>query len=115
MKFLKYWSWFTLLSMLIVTSWASTHESVVVALQRLPSDPWFIATMFDAYFGFIFFWFWVLYRERQSSLTTSHWIIRSIAWLIGILLLGNIAMAVYILLQISKFSPSDSLEKLFKQ
>lgn len=44
-----------LVSMLAVTSWAST----VVALWKIPAEvighPWMIATLFDAYWGFLTF------------------------------------------------------------
>ena len=92
---LMVFSLLVLVSMLGVTGWASTH----VALWRIPSPvvrhPWFIATLFDAYFGFLTFWLWVVYLE-------SGWWRRS-AWLVAILLLGNIAMAIYLLLRLRTF------------
>lgn len=76
-------------SMLAVTGYASSH----VALWELPHDvashPWMIACLFDAYWGFLTFYCWVAYRSGG-------WLPR-IAWLVAILLLGNIAMAVYML------------------
>ena len=81
-----------LVSMISVTSWAGSH----VALWKIPHEtwthPWFIATLFDAYWGFLIFWCWVAYKEVS-------WVAR-LAWLIAILLLGNIAMAVYALIQL---------------
>ncbi len=78
-----------LLSMLSVTFWAGS----VVALWKIPrevaSHPWFIACLFDAYFGFITFYCWVCYKESSTA--------ARILWLIAILLLGNIAMAIYML------------------
>jgi hypothetical protein len=83
-----------LLSMLAVTTWASKQ----VALWKLPwevwTHPWFIATLFDAYWGFLTFWCWVAYKEVS-------WLARG-AWLLAVLLLGNIAMAVYALIQLFK-------------
>jgi hypothetical protein len=91
-----------LLSMLGVTSWASKQ----VALWKIPREmwthPWFIATLFDAYWGFLTFWCWVVYKEVS-------WLAR-IAWLIGILLFGNIAMALYALIQLFKVAPTAQLE-----
>lgn len=81
-----------LVSMLCVTTWASKQ----MALWNIPYEtwthPWFIATLFDAYWGFLTFWCWVVYKEVS-------WVARSV-WLIAILLLGNIAMAVYALIQL---------------
>jgi hypothetical protein len=59
------------------------------APRGLVAHPWFIATLFDCYFGFLTFYLWVAYRERT-------WPPR-ILWLIAILALGNIAMASYML------------------
>jgi hypothetical protein len=76
--------------MLCATGWASlrlpfwhTPESVVL-------HPWFIATLFDTYFGFLTFWLWLAYRETS-------WLARTV-WLTAILALGNIAMSSYMLL-----------------
>jgi len=83
-----------LVSMLCVTTWASRQ----LALWSIPYEtwthPWFIATLFDAYWGFLTFWCWVAYKEVS-------WVARG-AWLIAILLLGNIAMAVYALIQLCR-------------
>lgn len=91
-----------LLSMLAVTTWASGH----VALWKMPRDvathPWFIATLFDTYFAFIAFWAWVAYKE------TSH--LARVAWLVAILLLGNIAMAIYALRELFRVSATASIE-----
>lgn len=91
-----------LASMLAVTSWASTE----VALWRLPREfwthPWLIATLFDAYWSFLTFWCWIAYKERS-------WPAR-LAWLVGVLLLGNIAMAVYALIQLFRVPASAGVE-----
>jgi len=88
-----------LLSMLAVTSWASS----IVALWKMPREvathPWFIATLFDTYFAFLAFWAWVAYKE------TSH-VARGL-WLVAILLLGNIAMAIYVLREVFRV-PADA-------
>jgi predicted permease len=90
-----------LVSMLAVTSWASTH----VALWKLPREiwmhPWFIATLFDAYWGFLTFYCWVVYKETT--------VVARISWLVAILLLGNIAMAVYMLIQLFRVPATASL------
>ncbi|MCH2180744.1 MAG: DUF1475 domain-containing protein [Mariniblastus sp.] len=83
-----------LLGMLWVTVVASLERNIFKAGSELMSDAWFRATLVDAYFGFITFYVWVAYRERR-------WAGR-ILWLIAILLLGNIAMAVYVLLQLGR-------------
>ncbi|MBN8245832.1 MAG: DUF1475 family protein [Verrucomicrobia bacterium] len=96
-----------LVAMLAVTGWASSQ----VALWNIPASvgghPWFIATLFDTYFAFLTFWLWLAYRERA-------WTPR-IAWLIAILLLGNIAMAGYLLIQLFRLPADAPLDALIRQ
>ncbi len=91
-----------LVSMLAVTGWASSQ----VALWEIPGSvgghPWFIATLFDTYWAFLTFYCWVVYKERG-------WAAR-ILWLIAILLLGNIAMAVYMLIQLYRVPATARIE-----
>lgn len=79
-----------LLSMLAVTFWASTEVPLWKIPREVAAHPWFIACLFDAYFGFITFYCWVCYKETTT--------LARILWLIAILLLGNIAMAIYMLI-----------------
>ena len=83
-----------LLGMVWVTVVASLERNVFTAGSELMTDAWFRATLADAYFGFVTFYVWVAYRERS-------WTGR-ILWLIAIMLLGNMAMAVYGLWQLSR-------------
>ena len=102
--FLRFAFAFVVIAMLCVTSWASS----VVALWNTPREvathPWFIATLFDTYFAFLTFWLWLAWKERT-------WLPR-VAWLIAILLLGNIAMAAYLLLQLFRLPRTASLDQL---
>jgi len=68
------------------------------------THPWFIATLFDTYFAFLTFYLWVAYKETRWSLR--------LAWLVAILLLGNIAMAVYVLLQLFRLPRNAGIEQL---
>jgi len=65
------------------------------------THPWFIATLFDTYFGFLTFFLWVAYKE-------ANWL-RSILWFILIVFLGNIAMASYMLIQLFRVSSEARL------
>lgn len=76
-------------SMLAVTSWASLRCPLFAVPREVYGHPWFVATLFDAYWGFLTFYVWVFYKQTA-------WVARA-AWLIAILLLGNIAMAAYCL------------------
>ena len=93
-----------LVVMLYVTLSASLHQDVVSATRQLWHDLWFRATLADAYFGFLFFWLWVAWREGSA--------VRSILWFFLIMTLGNIAMAAYLLLQLRRLRPGDGMEAL---
>ena len=73
-------------------------------LVKAPDHAWTIATLFDAYYGFITFFVWVAYKEQR-------WLPR-IGWLIAILLLGNMAMSAYVLLQLRKLPANEPLARL---
>jgi hypothetical protein len=95
-----------LLVMLAVTVQASLQQAVW-EWRGLVSEPdrwWTLATLADAYCGFLTFYAWVFYKERD-------WVSR-IAWFIAIMLLGNFAMATYVLLQLSKLGADEPLERV---
>ena len=54
-----------LIALIGVSAWATSKIGIVPAIQALLADPaggtnpWFIATTFDAYFGFLWFWAWI--------------------------------------------------------
>ena len=93
-----------LATMLAVTVWASN----LVALWNTPHEvlahPWFVATLFDTYFAFLTFWFWVAYKEQT-------WWAR-LGCLVAILLLGNIAIASYLLIHLFRLPRDARLESL---
>jgi Protein of unknown function (DUF1475) len=83
-----------LASMTWITIVASLDRNVLEAGRNLWPDPWFIATLMDAYFGFLTFYVWVAYKEQS-------WLARG-AWFVAIMLLGNFAISGYLLWQLSK-------------
>ena len=90
--------------MLYVTISASLHQDIVSATRQLWTDPWFRATLADAYCGFLFFWLWVAWREQSPA--------KGCLWFVLIMTLGNIAMAGYILLQLRHVQAGDGVEAL---
>ncbi len=91
-----------LVSMLWVTSWASFQCALWNTPRAVAAHPWFIATLFDTYWAFLTFYCWLAYKERA-------WVAK-IGWLIGILLLGNIAMAIYMLIQLFRVPTTAKIE-----
>ncbi len=102
--FLRFASAFVLVAMLAVTGWASAEIALWKTPREVIGHPWFIATLFDTYFAFLTFWLWVAYKERS-------WLAR-LGWLVGILLLGNIAMATYLLIRLFRLPANAKLEQL---
>lgn len=90
-----------LASMLAVTSWASFQCPLFAVPREVYSHPWFIATMVDTYWGFLTFYVWVAYKQTSG--------VARGAWLVAILLLGNIAMSAYCLSELFRADPAAGL------
>lgn len=93
-----------LTAMLGVTVWASFQGSLWSAWPALVRLPWFHATLWDAYFGFLTFYLWVFYKETG-------WVKRT-AWFVFIMTGGNIAMSIYMLKELYLCPPSAGPETL---
>lgn len=91
-----------LLVMLGVTGWASVQCAVWRVPRAVVLHPWFIGTLFDTYFAFLTFFLWVVYKEANA--------VRAILWFILIMLLGNMAMASYMLIQVFRVPANASVE-----
>jgi len=92
-------------SMLWVTTWASFQCPLFAVPRAVFTHPWFIATMFDAYWGFTTFFVWVCYKETS-------WLAR-LAWFVALMLLGNIAMASYWLAELFRTPHDGKLADIF--
>ena len=95
---------FVVMPILIIASLviASRDRSILNVGTVLRSDPWFHATLLDAYAGFITFYVWVAYKEAGLA--------ARVVWFILIMGLGNIATAAYVLLQLARMNRGDSWE-----
>lgn len=89
--------------MFIAANWATLDRSIFAA-GDLFEDRWFIVTLCDAYCGFVTFFCWVAYKETSSFARG--------AWFVAIMLMGNFAMSIYMLLQLYRMGPQWSVEKL---
>jgi hypothetical protein len=88
--------------MVVMTIRTSLRVSLWSSLDSFAGNPWAVATLYDAYFGFITFWVWVAYKERTV------W--ARVLWLVVILALGNIAMSFYVLIQLFRLKPDQPVE-----
>lgn len=93
-----------LLGMLSVIITASIDQNMFEAVGKMWPNWWFRATLADAYFGFLTFFVWVAYKELRL------W--RKLVWFASIMLLGNLAISAYMLLELSKLKVGDTLETL---
>jgi hypothetical protein len=92
---------FILVSLAAYTSWASTQQAVWDwrGLVDGPDRWWTIATLIDAYYGFITFYAWVFYKEPRA--------VARIGWFVAIMGLGNMAMAVYVLRELARLRDDE--------
>tara|TARA_B100000029_G_C17543028_1_gene947404 strand:- start:1379 stop:1714 length:336 start_codon:yes stop_codon:yes gene_type:complete len=89
-------------SMIGFTVVAAGDRSIFDALIELWPDPWFRATLVDAYFGFFTIWLWIAYRESGVA--------SSSIWFVLIMTLGNIAVSGYFLWLFWFSEPTASID-----
>lgn len=92
---------FILVSLFAYTTWASTQQAVWEwrGLLDGPDRWWTIATLIDAYYAFLTFYVWVFYKETRA--------LPRLGWFVAIMLLGNMAMAAYVLLQLARLREGE--------
>jgi hypothetical protein len=83
------------LSLLAYTVWASNQQPLWQWQGwRGPDRHWTIATLIDAYYGFLTFFVWVCFKEPGR--------LARMLWFVAIMAMGNMAMATYVLWQLHK-------------
>jgi hypothetical protein len=90
--------------MTVATIRTSLAVSLWDAWDGYAANPWAVATLYDAYCGFLTFYVWVVYKERS-------WGVR-ILWFVLIMALGNIAMSAYVLIQLFRLRPEEPVERI---
>lgn len=86
--------------MLWITVETSLQMPIWDAFRTFGDNPWATATLWDAYFGFLTFYVWVAWRERRNWLR--------LVWFILIMAMGNIAMSLYVLIQLIRLPSGQS-------
>ena len=94
-----------IVSMLAITGWASSQCALFAIPREVFTHPWFIATLFDAYWAFIAFFVWVAWKEQTLA--------ARVLWFVAIILLGNLAMATYLLIELFRIKKIDQLGEVF--
>ena len=105
--FLKLLFGFIFVFMVVMTVRTSMHMSLWSAWSSFAASPWAMATLYDAYFGFLTFFCWLAWRERSLGV--------KIVWFVLIMAGGNIAMSLYVLIQLFQLKPDESVSALFRQ
>lgn len=105
--FLKVLFVFIFVFMVAMTIRTSLQQSLWEARPAFLASPWSMATLYDAYFGFLTFFCWLAWRERSTAI--------KVGWFILIMGLGNIAMSLYVLIQLFRLKPEQGVSGLFQQ
>lgn len=93
--------------MVVMTIRTGLAVSLSAAWPNYAANPWAVATLYDAYFGFVTFYTWVCYKER------SIW--ARALWFLLIMGLGNIAMSFYMLIQLFRLRPEESATAILRR
>jgi hypothetical protein len=90
--------------MIVMTVWTSLNASLWGSWQSYAANPWAVATLWDAYFGFLTVYLWVCFKERKPG--------ARILWFVLIMSLGNIAISFYVLIQLMRLAPDEKVETI---
>lgn len=98
---------FIFVFMVVMTVHTSMHVSLWSALPAFAASPWCMATLYDAYFAFLTFFCWLAWREKS--------LLVKIVWFVLIMAGGNIAMSLYVLIQLFQLTAQDDVSAIFRQ
>jgi hypothetical protein len=98
---------FIFVFMVVMTVRTSLQVSLWSALPAFAASPWSMATLYDAYFGFLTFFCWLAWRENSPMV--------KIVWFVLIMAGGNIAMSLYVLIQLFQLKEEENVAGLFRQ
>jgi len=83
---------------------ASRQMNLLASFPLFGANPWAVATLYDAYCGFLTFYVWVLYKERRAAMR--------VLWFLLVMALGNIAVSLYVLIQLFRLPAGESAETI---
>ncbi len=90
--------------MLIMATLTSLKMPIWEAFDTFGDNPWAVATLWDAYFGFVTFYVWVAWKEKRMN--------RRALWFVLIMALGNITMSLYVLRELFRLPAGVSPEAI---
>jgi hypothetical protein len=68
------------------------------------NEPWFQTTLVDFYFNIVILSAWLIYKE-------ANWL-RSALWIISFIVLGSIATAFYVFLQLATLKAGEGIKEV---
>ena len=104
-KFLMVVAAIIFVMMVTVTVRSGLQMSIFAAWDDYAANPWAVATLYDAYSGFVIFWLWVAFHEQSWG--------PRIIWFILIMALGNIATSAYLFWQLWRLRSDEPISNLF--
>ena len=93
------------LVMLAIILWAASRSSIADDFSVIADRPWGIVSLVDLYLGLAMAAAWVVYRESSAP--------TAIAWILALLLLGNLALGVYLFVAGAQAVRHDDVAVLF--
>ncbi len=93
--------------MVVMTVRTGLTVSLSAEWPSYAANPWAIATLYDAYFGFVTFYAWVFYKERS--------VLPRALWFLLIMGLGNIAMSFYVLIQLFRLKSEEPAASILRR
>ena len=97
---------FLFLGMSLFMVYLAIRTSMQSDMFHLPAvvlnEPWFRTTLVDFYFNITIISAWVVYKENN--------LLKSVLWIVAFILLGSIATAFYVFLQLNKLAQGQTIE-----
>jgi hypothetical protein len=90
-----------LVAMLSGIIWASLSQNLFTLPPQVALHPWFIVTLMDTYFAFATIYLWMAYKTET--------LVGRIVWFLMVIALGNVAIALFMLKELRKYSRHQNL------
>ena len=103
-KFLKVLFSLVFLYMTYEVISTSLESNLFTEWDSLGSIPWMRATLWDFYANVLAIFCWIAYKERSAGL--------KVLWLLLLVTLGSIATSAYILIQLFRLKPGETVKDL---
>lgn len=91
------------IAMIALTIHTCMQQNLFAEWNRLGAEPWMRATLVDFYFNILILSAWAAYREKSKAVAA--------LWIAAFILLGSIATAFYVFLQLRRLKAGDPIEK----